>query len=255
MARRRKAGELLESEVECYYCNAVIPARSMRCPSCKKVFSSAKKIIAFAVVLIVVASALSFIVVSQYLGGHEGYNDGIEPNGANGGNGTTSKIIKIELYTNQMPITAKNFIDLANQGNFNGVKFHRVINEFMIQGGDFTNGDGTGGHAAEYHTGLGDQANPLTWSIPDEFHPTATHERGVVSMANAGPNTGGSQFFIMQGADRPDLDSKHAIFGRVTSGMNFVDQIANLPNDAVTMTSVTISTESGRTYASIAVDL
>jgi cyclophilin family peptidyl-prolyl cis-trans isomerase len=178
----------------------------------------------------------------------------LEPNGGNGTNGTTSKIIKFELYTSQMPITAKNFIDLANQGKYNGVKFHRVIDDFMIQGGDFTNGDGTGGHAAEHHPGLGDPSNQLSWRIPDEFHPTDTHSRGAVSMANAGPNTGGSQFFIMQGADRPDLDTKHAIFGRVTTGMNFVDQIAKLPNDATTMTSVTISNEGGKTYASIAVD-
>ena len=252
MARRRKVGELLDSEVECYYCNSAIPARSMRCPSCGKVFSSAKKIIAFAVVLIVVAAGLSFLVYSQFLSGHEGYNNGLEPNGGNGT--STSNIIKFELYTNQMPVTTKNFIDLANQGKFNGVKFHRVIDDFMIQGGDFTEGDGTGGHAAEYHNGIGDPNNPLSWRIPDEFHPTATHERGVVSMANAGPNTGGSQFFIMQGAPRSDLDVKHAIFGRVTTGLNFVDQIAKLSNNAATMQSVTITTEGGRTYASIVVD-
>src|SRR5659263_655308 len=121
---------------------------------------------------------------------------------------TTKGTIKFELYETEAPITTKNFIDLTQKGFYNGLTFHRVIRSFMIQGG-CPKGDGTGGPG---------------YSIRDEFHPKLRHTKGAVSMANAGPNTGGSQFFITE-APQPHLDGKHSVFGQVTEGQNVVESI------------------------------
>lgn len=129
---------------------------------------------------------------------------------------TTNGDITIHLY-DDMPITTGNFVKLVSEGFYNGVVFHRVIPEFMIQGGD-PKGDGTGGPG---------------YTIKDEF----THEggnknsRGTISMANAGPNTGGSQFFINL-VDNNFLDSKHPAFGEVIEGMEIVDAIAQIPTNS-----------------------
>jgi cyclophilin family peptidyl-prolyl cis-trans isomerase len=129
---------------------------------------------------------------------------------------TTLGDIRIELYRDRAPKTVDNFVSLVRKGFYNGVTFHRVIPGFMIQGGD-PKGDGTGGPGYE---------------IPDEFHPSLRHDGpGVLSMANAGPNTGGSQFFITL-APTSWLDGKHAVFGRVRSGQEVVDKIAAVPRDA-----------------------
>jgi len=121
---------------------------------------------------------------------------------------TTKGTIKFELYETEAPITTKNFIDLTQKGFYNGLTFHRVIRGFMIQGG-CPKGDGTGGPG---------------YSIRDEFHPKLKHTKGAVSMANAGPNTGGSQFFITE-APQPHLDGKHSVFGQVKEGQNVVESI------------------------------
>ncbi len=114
--------------------------------------------------------------------------------------------IVLELYPEFAPETVNNFVFLANEGFYDGVTFHRVINDFMIQGGDPT-GSGRGGPGYKF----GDEfdGNPLK------------HETGVISMANAGPNTNGSQFFITHGP-QPHLDGRHTVFGRVTDGMDVV---------------------------------
>lgn len=118
----------------------------------------------------------------------------------------------IELFQDKAPITTKNFIDLTNKKVYDGLIFHRVIKDFMIQGGD-PKGNGTGGPG---------------YTIPDEFHPDLKHDViGIVSMANAGPNTGGSQFFITL-APTPWLDKKHAVFGKVVSGLDVVKTIGNV---------------------------
>ena len=118
----------------------------------------------------------------------------------------------VELFDDKAPNTAKNFADLAEKGYYDGLIFHRVIAGFMIQGG-CPQGTGTGGPG--YH-------------IKDEFHNDLHHDsKGILSMANAGPNTGGSQFFITL-APTPWLDNKHAIFGRVTEGLDVVDRIGKV---------------------------
>lgn len=117
--------------------------------------------------------------------------------------------IKIKLYTDKAPITAGNFKQLVEEGFYNGIIFHRVIDGFMIQGGDPT-GTGTSGSKKV---------------IKDEFAPGLKHDKkGMLSMANAGPNTGTSQFFITL-APTPWLDGKHAIFGEVIEGMDVVEKI------------------------------
>ena len=122
----------------------------------------------------------------------------------------------IELFEDRAPATTKNFIDLAEKGYYDGLTFHRVIDNFMIQGG-CPQGTGTGGPG---------------YKISDEFHPELRHDGpGVLSMANAGPNTGGSQFFITLAAT-PWLDNKHAVFGRVVSVMDVVEKIGKVRTDA-----------------------
>jgi cyclophilin family peptidyl-prolyl cis-trans isomerase len=118
----------------------------------------------------------------------------------------------IELFEDKAPITTKNFIDLVNKKFYDGLIFHRIIDGFMIQGGD-PKGNGTGGPG---------------YKIPDEFHPDLKHDAaGILSMANAGPNTGGSQFFITL-APTPHLDKKHAVFGKVITGMDVVKTIGKV---------------------------
>ncbi|MDE2172499.1 MAG: peptidylprolyl isomerase [Patescibacteria group bacterium] len=149
---------------------------------------------------------------------------------------TNKGTIVFETYDADAPNTVQNFLTLANKGFYNGLIFHRVIQGFMIQGGDPT-GTGTGGPGYSFN----DELNPATPSYQ------AGYVRGTVAMANAGPNTNGSQFFIMQ-KDTPALPHDYTIFGKVISGMDVVDAIAATPVDAndkplsnVTMTSVTVA--------------
>ncbi|WP_425383213.1 peptidylprolyl isomerase [Rossellomorea oryzaecorticis] len=162
---------------------------------------------------------------------------------------TTMGTIKIKLFPEQAPKTVENFITHSENGYYDGLKFHRVIKDFMIQGGD-PNGNGTGGESI--------------WgeSFEDEFSKQLFNIRGALSMANAGPDTNGSQFFIVQNSEMnpgfeekmkeagfpqeiidaymerggtPHLDFKHSVFGQVTEGMDIVDKIANVEvgqNDA-----------------------
>lgn len=144
---------------------------------------------------------------------------------------TNKGTIELELFEDKAPITTKNFIDLAQKGFYDNVTFHRVIPDFMIQGGD-PKGTGTGGPG---------------YTIKDEFGPGLNFDKPyVLAMANAGPNTGGSQFFITV-APTPWLKGKHAIFGKVLKGTDVVDAIVNTPRGpsdkpltAVVMQKVTI---------------
>jgi peptidyl-prolyl cis-trans isomerase B (cyclophilin B) len=116
--------------------------------------------------------------------------------------------IRVELAADKAPLTVANFVNLAQRGFYDGLKFHRVINDFMIQGG-CPLGTGTGGPGYRFE---------------DEANNGLRHERGVLSMANAGPNTNGSQFFITHVAT-PWLDGKHTVFGKVIEGLDVVDAI------------------------------
>jgi cyclophilin family peptidyl-prolyl cis-trans isomerase len=143
--------------------------------------------------------------------------------------------IVFETYDSDAPNTVKNFVTLANKGFYNGLIFHRVIKGFMIQGGD-PNGTGTGGPGYQF----ADELNPTTASYK------AGYKKGVVAMANAGPNTNGSQFFIM--ADDYPLPNNYTIFGKVVSGQDVVDTIDNVqtgandkPVSPVTMKTVTVN--------------
>lgn len=126
--------------------------------------------------------------------------------------------IILELYPASAPKAVENFVWLTAQGYYDGIIFHRVMRDFMIQWGDPT-GTGRGGKSLWHR------------AFEDEFDDVLTHERGVLSMANAGPKTNGSQFFIVTTKDASFLDRKHTIFGRVIEGMDTVDQIESLPVD------------------------
>lgn len=144
---------------------------------------------------------------------------------------TNKGSFEIELFADKAPITVKNFVDLTNKGFYDGLIFHRVIEGFMIQGGD-PEGTGMGGPG---------------YTIPDEFSQDLKHDAaGVLSMANAGPNTGGSQFFITLAAT-PWLNGHHAVFGKVIKGLDVVQAIGKVetdfsdrPLEDVVMTKVTI---------------
>ena len=123
--------------------------------------------------------------------------------------------IQLELFDEDAPKTVENFVKLSSDGYYDGLIFHRVIPEFMIQGG-CPHGTGTGGPGYEFE---------------DEFN---DHKvvRGALAMANSGPNTNGSQFFVVTAEECPWLDGKHTVFGQVTSGMEVVDEIERVPKDA-----------------------
>jgi peptidyl-prolyl cis-trans isomerase B (cyclophilin B) len=144
---------------------------------------------------------------------------------------TNHGAIEVELFDEDAPKTVENFTKLARDGFYDGVVFHRVIPDFMIQGGDPT-GTGSGGPGYQFE----DEQNE---------HGVV---RGALAMANAGPNTNGSQFFIVTAEACPWLDGKHTVFGRVTSGMEVVDAISTLetdardrPQDDVVMQSVSVA--------------
>ena len=144
---------------------------------------------------------------------------------------TNHGTIEIELYDEDAPKTVGNFKKLAQDGFYDGIIFHRVIEDFMVQGGDPT-GTGSGGPG---------------YTFEDEFNDNKI-DRGALAMANAGPNTNGSQFFIVTADACPWLDGKHTVFGRVTSGMDVVDTISKVdvgpgdrPRDDVRIESITLA--------------
>jgi peptidyl-prolyl cis-trans isomerase B (cyclophilin B) len=151
---------------------------------------------------------------------------------------TTQGTIKIRLFPEFAPKTVENFIGLADKGYYDGVIFHRVIPNFMIQGGD-PEGTGRGGKSL--------------WGgkFEDEFNSNLHNIRGAISMANSGPNSNGSQFFIVQNVNGElRLDGKHTVFGQVFEGMNTVDAIANTERDTTDrpLTDVVMEKVSVETY-------
>ncbi|MDP6889244.1 MAG: peptidylprolyl isomerase, partial [Candidatus Thalassarchaeaceae archaeon] len=170
--------------------------------------------------------------------------------------------IVITLYPDAAPKTVDSFKAHAIEGRYDGIVFHRVIDGFMLQGGDVENGNfasdwsnaGTGGYSSYYH-GQGQESNPNTWTLPDEFHPNYRHAPGILAMANSGPNTGGSQFYLVDKDSTPSwLDGPnedvnndgvndqggHAVFGLAVSGqwkgenmsgIDVIDQISQISTD------------------------
>lgn len=153
---------------------------------------------------------------------------------------TSLGTIKIKLFPAEAPETVKNFTELAKAGKYDGVIFHRVIEDFMIQTGDFEKSNGTGGYS---YKGPGTKFN-------DEFGPGLSNLQGTLSMANAGANTNGSQFFIVTSADgTPWLNGKHSVFGQIYEGLDVALKISQVdtdmsdkPVETVTINKVTIST-------------
>jgi peptidyl-prolyl cis-trans isomerase B (cyclophilin B) len=123
--------------------------------------------------------------------------------------------VAVELFDEDAPKTVENFLKLSRDGFYDGLTFHRIIKDFMIQGGD-PQGTGTGGPG---------------YTFEDEFNQHKV-ERGALAMANAGPNTNGSQFFVVTTEAAPWLDGKHTVFGKVTAGMDAVDAIEGVETDA-----------------------
>ncbi len=175
--------------------------------------------------------------------------------------GTSSQqtvIVMLSLDRDAAPNHVDNFVKLAQRGDYDNTPFHRVIDDFMIQGGDFTNGDGTGGHAAEFY-GYCDGtetavecSNPTSFTLPDEADNGLLHQPCTISMAKTSqPNTGGSQFFLIPEDSTPDwLDGQHTVFGQITSGCSFITSISEVetggqqgstPVNPVTLVSVVIS--------------
>jgi len=128
---------------------------------------------------------------------------------------TNHGAVEVELFDEDAPKTVENFVSLARKGFYEGVIFHRVIPDFMVQGGDPT-GTGSGGPGYQFE---------------DEFNRNKV-VRGALAMANSGPDTNGSQFFVVTAEACPWLDGKHTVFGRVTAGMDVVDTISELPRDS-----------------------
>ena len=139
---------------------------------------------------------------------------------------TTSGEIGLELFDDDAPKTVANFLDLTRKGYYDGLKFHRVIPDFMVQGG-CPRGDGTGGPGYEFE----DEASG---------HRVV---RGALAMANRGPDTNGSQFFIVTADECPWLDGKHTVFGQVTAGMDVVDEISNVDRDSRDQPRTPVTTE------------
>ncbi len=179
-------------------------------------------------------------------------------------------VVVVELFAGDAPIHVENFAMLARQGNYDDVIFHRVIKDFMMQGGDFTSGDGTGGHAAKFfgycngnEAATASECSQTQYTIEDEADNGRVHSPYHLSMAKTSPpHTGGSQFFIVDpDAESPDgtpgtphLDGVHTVFGQVTSGFEHIDAMSSTcdavdacsndkPNNDITLVSVEVAGE------------
>ena len=152
----------------------------------------------------------------------------------------TTATVVIGLDAAAAPIHVDNFVKLAERGEYENVIFHRIIDDFMIQGGDFENQDGTGGYAAEFYGYCNGQASETDcssqteYTVPDEADNGLLHDSCTISMAKtSNPNTGGSQFFLIPQDSNPShLDGVHTVFGTITSGCNHVTAISEVPTDS-----------------------
>jgi len=152
----------------------------------------------------------------------------------------TTAYIEIELYENEAPMHVENFLLLAEEPRYDFTIFHRIIDGFMIQGGDFENQDGSGGYTAKWYGYCNGQkqdnsesCSESSWTLPDEAENGLLHEPGVLAMAKtSSPNTGGSQFYIVPEDSTPShLDGVHTVFGKVVDGIDHVTAISDVPTD------------------------
>jgi len=253
MAKRKKIGDLKDSETECGYCGAIIPDNAMRCPSCGKFFSSFKKLMAFTIVVIIVVASFSYFAWDAYTSGQEVYIPQIQPIDID--NPVTSqdggRVIVFELKEADAPNTCANFKKYVQDGFFDGLIFHRIIDGFMIQGGGF-NPDMT-------------QKQATYPPINLEISPNLRHIDGAVAMARTSdPNSATSQFYICDGP-QTSLDDQYAVFGQVVQGMDVVRDISavqtttvngmnDVPASNVIIKSATLGTSNGKTYVTLVVD-
>ena len=258
MARRKKIGELKDSEIECGYCAAIIPQSAQRCPNCGKYFSSFKKLMAFTIVVVIVLAGMSYFVYSTYISGNEEFVPQITPINIDPDNpdqpSVDGKTIIFELKEADAPNTCANFKKYVEDQYFDGLIFHRVMNDFMIQGGGF-------------YPDLTEK--PSTYPpINLEISQNLRHTDGAVAMARtADENSATSQFYICDGP-QSGLDNSYAVFGQVVSGMDVVRAIAaldpdnthtvgahgNVPINDVTIISARLTTQDGKTYITLVVD-
>ena len=158
------------------------------------------------------------------------------PNGMTESDRTTANIV-IDLYAAEAPNHVENFVDHSNSGNYDATVFHRIIDNFMVQGGDFESGTGSGGYAHNWYGYCDGEASENSdscaqqrWTVGDEANNGLTHEPGALSMAKtSAANTGGSQFFIVPEDSNPShLDGVHTVFGKVSSGLSSVTEISEV---------------------------
>ena len=255
MARRKKIGELKDSETECGYCDAIIPMNAQKCPSCGKYFSSFKKLMAFSIVVVIVLAGMSYFVYSSYFSGQEGYIPQITPINVDPDNpdqpSNDGKTIIFELKEADAPNTCANFVKYVQDDYFNNLIFHRVIDGFMIQGGGF-------------ETDMTQKA-PTYPPIDLEISQNLRHIDGAVAMARTNvENSATSQFYICDGP-QTSLDNSYAVFGQVVSGMDVVRAISavqtttsggmsDVPASDVVILSARLGTQDGKTYVTLVVD-
>ena len=256
MARRKKIGELKDSEIECGYCDAIISENAMKCPSCGKHFSAFRKLVAFSIVVIIVLAGMSYFVYSAYLSGNEGFVptitpiDNIDPDNPDQPS-NDGKTIIFELKEDDAPNTCANFKKYVQDQFFTDLIFHRVIDGFMIQGGGF-NPDMT-------------QKTSTYAPIALEISPNLRHIDGAVAMARTNDeNSATSQFYICDGPQSM-LDDQYAVFGQVVQGMDVVRAISavqtttsggmsDVPASNVVILSATLGTQDDKTYVTLVVD-
>lgn len=252
MARRKKIGELKDSETECGYCGAIIPDTAQKCPSCGKWFSSFRKLMAFTIVVIIVVAGMSYFTYTALFQGEESYIPVIKPIDLDDTETINDgKTIIFELYESQAPNTCENIKRYVQDGFYDGLIFHRVIDGFMIQGGGF-NPDLS-------------QKPPTYPPIDLEIAPGLNHQDGSVAMARTtDPNSATSQFYICDGP-QSSLDGQYAVFGKVVRGMEVVRAISavstqsegmhdDVPVNDVIIQSMSLGTSDGKTYVSMTVD-
>ncbi|MDD4307696.1 MAG: peptidylprolyl isomerase [Thermoplasmata archaeon] len=251
MARRKKAGELRDTEVECGYCNSIIPEDAVKCPNCGKLFSAAKKMVAFAIVVVIVLAGMSYFVYASYFASHNAVDNSLDNDIPDDTDDTPDVVpagtkfmlistnygqIKIQLDTVNAPLTTAHMMSLVNSGWFTGGSWYRAVPNFVLQGGTERSDKGSSTtNVAWEDTGLKNVAYSVAMA------------RSGSASDFASSGTGSSEFFINL-VDNTNLDTQYAyvVFGKVVEGTGVISTIMGLPapdqylTTPVLFTSVTI---------------